>query len=104
MGGPYRLQISWRGIRRDEDRTWLQTDAPINPGNSGGPLLSEHGDVVGIVTWKVAGGSVEGIGFAVPIGEALASLGLDAGGAAEFVQQLFEEDALPASAPQRRRR
>ncbi|MBS1150852.1 MAG: HtrA protease/chaperone protein [Myxococcaceae bacterium] len=43
---------------------FLQTDAAINPGNSGGPLFNMAGEVVGMNTAMVGGGS--GIGFAVP--------------------------------------
>lgn len=53
----------------------IQTDAAINPGNSGGPLLDREGRVIGIntaVLRSVEGFHVEGLGFAIPIDEALA--------------------------------
>ena len=43
----------------------LQMDANVNPGNSGGPLINTKGEVVGVVSMKLADG-YEGIGFAIP--------------------------------------
>ncbi len=74
IGDPFGLEFTvTSGIISAKARTigagdyddFLQTDAAINPGNSGGPLFDLQGNVVGINTAIVAGGS--GIGFAVPI-------------------------------------
>ncbi len=51
--------------------TLIQTDASINPGNSGGPLLNGRGEVIGITSSKIADSTVEGIGFAIPITDAM---------------------------------
>jgi hypothetical protein len=44
----------------------LQTTAPINPGNSGGPVVDADGQVIGIVSRRIAG---DGLGFAGRVDE-----------------------------------
>ncbi len=55
------------GERDKNDINLIQTDASVNPGNSGGPLISKKDNsIYGIVTSKVSGVGVEGLGFAIP--------------------------------------
>lgn len=57
----------------------IQFDAAANPGNSGGPLVTADGEVVGIVTGILNPTSQRvfiGIGFAVPIENAAAAIGM----------------------------
>ncbi len=57
----------------------IQFDAAANPGNSGGPLVTDEGEVVGIVT-AIYNPTEErffvGIGFAVPIENAAQAAGM----------------------------
>jgi len=57
----------------------IQFDAAANPGNSGGPLVTDDGEVVGIVTAILNPTQQRffvGIGFAVPIENAAAAAGM----------------------------
>lgn len=49
----------------------IQTDASINNGNSGGPLINSYGQIIGITSAKIASYYADGLGFAIPIDEAL---------------------------------
>ena len=49
----------------------IQHTAAINPGNSGGALVNAYGQVVGINSQKIASSSYEGMGFAIPINQAV---------------------------------
>ncbi len=91
IGAPLDSAYSWsvtRGIVSGKDRlvevelsdgnnstpmvvNTLQTDAAINSGNSGGPLANSNGEVIGITSIKLASEKIEGMGFAIPIENAL---------------------------------
>jgi len=57
------------GLDIEDYEDFIQTDAAINPGNSGGALLGARGELIGINTAILSGGSGgnQGIGFAIPI-------------------------------------
>jgi len=49
----------------------FQLSAAVNSGNSGGPVYDVNGEVIGIVTAKFMSSAVEGVGFAIPINDAI---------------------------------
>ena len=80
LSGKDRLvEVSFSGTTSDYYMKVLQTDAALNPGNSGGPLCNINGEVIGVTSLKLtqektSGTStynVEGMGFAIPIEDAL---------------------------------
>lgn len=91
IGAPLDTEYSWtvtRGILSGKDRLveisqnsnssvdkWvmkvMQTDAAINSGNSGGPIANSNGEVIGITNMKLVSSGVEGMGFAIPIEDAV---------------------------------
>lgn len=79
LSGKDRLvAVSFSGNTSDYYMKVLQTDAALNPGNSGGPLCNVNGEVIGVTSLKLTqeststtSYSVEGMGFAIPIEDAL---------------------------------
>jgi len=91
IGAPLDSEVySWsvtRGVLSGKDRLvevstsnnstsdWImrvmQTDAAINSGNSGGPLCNASGEIIGVTNMKLVNSGVEGMGFAIPIEDAL---------------------------------
>lgn len=72
LSGKERLvAVNLSGSTSDYYMKVLQIDAAVNPGNSGGPLCDVSGNVVGIISLKIVQDEVEGMGFAIPIEDAL---------------------------------
>lgn len=86
----------------------IQTDTSINPGNSGGPLIDLGGNLVGINTAVLRGGTqsggvnVEGIGFAIDIETAhdVAQQLVDLGRVRWAWMGVFLQDLVPEVAAQ----
>ncbi len=55
----------------EREMNLIQTDAAISPGNSGGALINKYGEVIGINSVKLVDNSAEGLGFAIPMNEAV---------------------------------
>ena len=72
LSGKDRLvEVNLTGGSSDYYMKVLQIDAAVNPGNSGGPLCDVSGNVIGIISLKIVQNEVEGMGFAIPIEDAL---------------------------------
>ncbi len=71
LGAPYGYELSISAgivsqLRTIDNNRQIQTDAAVSPGSSGGGLFDGAGNLIGIMTSKIADESVEGIGFAIP--------------------------------------
>ena len=55
----------------------VQTDAKINRGNSGGAIITNNGNLVGVVDYKIFGVGVEGLSFAIGATEIKTALGIE---------------------------
>lgn len=80
----------------------FQIDAAVNSGNSGGPVYNDAGQVIGIVTAKYSSTGVEGLGFAIPINDAvnLANELMENGVVTNKVQLGITTQTVPASVAQ----
>lgn len=65
------VAVNLSGNATDYYMKVMQIDAAVNPGNSGGPLCDVSGNVIGVISLKIVEDRVEGMGFAIPIEDAL---------------------------------
>lgn len=65
------VEVNLTSSKSDYYMKVVQIDAAVNPGNSGGPLCDVSGNVIGIISLKIVQDEVEGMGFAIPINDAL---------------------------------
>lgn len=65
------VEVNVTGNTADYYMKVMQIDAAVNPGNSGGPLCDVSGKVIGVISLKIVEDRVEGMGFAIPIEDAL---------------------------------
>lgn len=49
----------------------FQVDCSVNEGNSGGPIFNMYGEVIGVVSAKYASNTIEGLGFCIPVNDAV---------------------------------
>lgn len=81
IGSPFGVALNstvtrgvFSGVRKMDEQIFIQSDVAINPGNSGGPLFDADGGLIGIAV--AMRNNAAGIGWFIPISEALDKLGL----------------------------
>ena len=63
--------VTIQGTSSTNTMSLIQMDASVSPGNSGGGLFNMSGELVGIVNAKSSSSDAEGLGFAIPINDAI---------------------------------
>lgn len=63
--------VTIQGTNSANTMSLIQMDASVSPGNSGGGLFNMAGELIGIVNAKSSSSDAEGLGFSIPINDAV---------------------------------
>ena len=63
--------VTIQGTNSTNTMSLIQMDASVSPGNSGGGLFNMNGELIGLVNAKSSSSDAEGLGFAIPINDAI---------------------------------
>ena len=63
--------VTIQGTSSTNTMSLIQMDASVSPGNSGGGLFNMNGELIGLVNAKSSSSNAEGLGFAIPINDAI---------------------------------
>ena len=63
--------VTIQGTSSTNTMSLIQMDASVGPGNSGGGLFNMNGELIGLVNAKSSSSDAEGLGFAIPINDAI---------------------------------
>ena len=63
--------VTIQGTSSTNTMSLIQMDASVSPGNSGGGLFNMNGELIGLVNAKSSSSDAEGLGFAIPINDAI---------------------------------
>ena len=63
--------VTIQGTSSTNTMSLVQMDASVSPGNSGGGLFNMNGELIGLVNAKSSSSDAEGLGFAIPINDAI---------------------------------
>ena len=63
--------VTIQGTSSTNTMSLIQMDASVSSGNSGGGLFNMNGELIGLVNAKSSSSDAEGLGFAIPINDAI---------------------------------